>query len=141
MITLHWAQMALARRSRSDRSSLPSATVGGKNTTDCGPRQAARICHSTPSATALTTIPCHEGDHRTAFEPAQDEIEDSFPAGNEPPLGGLFARLGARRGRLGTVSRIPAIVAVSLVADVDGRHLQQQPVDAGDPYRLARRDG
>ena len=37
--------MALARASRASFSSLRSKCDGGKNTADCGPRQAALACH------------------------------------------------------------------------------------------------
>src|SRR5262245_42836556 len=55
--TGHVAHMALACSSRLSFSLFRSKCDGGKKTTDCGPRHAARTCQSSSTRCALTDTP------------------------------------------------------------------------------------
>jgi len=74
-MTEHCSQIRLARASRSARSWRRSPDAGGKKVRDCGPRHAARTCHST-CATAVTQAPPGDvkltriPEHRPKFTPS-----------------------------------------------------------------------
>ena len=56
-MTGHVRHISLAIRSRATRSSLRSGRDGGKNTTACGPRHAALVCHISSPRLAITASP------------------------------------------------------------------------------------
>src|SRR5918997_3957829 len=73
--TAHVAQMALACSSRRSFSLSRSKCDGGKKTTACGPRHAARTCQSSSTCCALTDTPPFHGGPYSRSRP---ETRESF---------------------------------------------------------------
>src|SRR5918997_6789275 len=85
--TAHVAQMALACSSRRSFSLLRSKCDGGKKTTACGPRHAARTCQSSSTRCALTDTPPFQGgpysrsgaETRESFGTERGSTDDDVP--------------------------------------------------------------
>src|SRR3954464_7470517 len=121
--TGHSRQIALARASRTSRSSRRSVLDGGKNRAVSGPRHAARVRHVSSVLTTTDSPPpiqsvSRRGNYSDGLR--RDKSESSFLRFGPPVAGSLPVVLGCALG---------------------GLDLQDQPLDRRHLHRLACLDG
>lgn len=79
LLTEHVAHMAFASRSLDSFSSFFSKCVGGKKSSDCGPRHAAFTCQESSTFLALTgRSPYDVSRHSNGRIPIQQEVNSKF---------------------------------------------------------------